>query len=165
MTNTPGEDRPQDPQPGEGEPGYSPQQEGGQQPGYGQTPGQGQTPEYGQTPEDEQTRRYEQMPGYGQAYPSQAPMAYAPDHPRATTALVLGILGLILCQVIAPFAWVIGKRAVDEIDASRGQIGGRGAANAGYVLGIIGTVLLIGGLLIGILVVTIIGIGTWTSSY
>jgi len=78
-------------------------------------------------------------------------MAYAPDHPRATTSLVLGILGLVVCGLIAPFAWRIGKRTLDEIDGSHGQLGGRGTAQAGYVLGIIGTVVLLLGLLAGLL--------------
>ena len=69
-------------------------------------------------------------------------MAYAPDHPKATTSLVLGILGIVICGIIAPFAWRMGKRAVDEIDASQGQLGGRGQAQAGYILGVIGTILL-----------------------
>jgi hypothetical protein len=65
-----------------------------------------------------------------------------PDHPKAVTALVLGIVGVVACQVLSPFAWVIGKRTLDEIDASGGRYGGRGLAQAGYVLGIVGTVLL-----------------------
>jgi hypothetical protein len=81
---------------------------------------------------------YPPQPGYA----PQAPIQYAPDHPRATTAMVLGILGVVLCQVLAPFAWVIGKRTLSEIDAAHGRMGGRGAAQAGYVLGIVGTVLL-----------------------
>jgi len=56
--------------------------------------------------------------------------------------MVLGILGLVLCSVVAPFAWSTGKRTMDEIDASRGRLSGRGMAQAGYVMGIIGTVLL-----------------------
>ena len=44
---------------------------------------------------------------------------------------------------------------MNEIDASGGQLGGRGQAQAGYVLGIIGTVLLIFGLLFGL----VMGIG------
>ena len=87
-------------------------------------------------------------------YAPQAPIQYAPDHPKATTSLVLGILGLVVCGVIAPFAWVMGKRTVSEIDASGGRLGGRGAAQAGYVLGIIGTVLL--GLGVLVLVVYLI---------
>jgi predicted benzoate:H+ symporter BenE len=69
-------------------------------------------------------------------------MQYPPDHPRATTSLVLGILGIVACQVLAPFAWVIGKRTVAEIDAARGMVGGRSAAQAGYVMGVVGTALL-----------------------
>ena len=56
---------------------------------------------------------------------------------------LLGILGVVLCQVLGPFAWVIGKRTLGEIDASHGRLGGRGQAQAGYVLGIVGTVLLV----------------------
>jgi len=88
----------------------------------------------------------QQQPQYP-PYAPQAPVQYAPDHPKATTSLVLGILGLVVCGIIAPFAWVMGKRTVSEIDASGGRLGGRGAAQAGYVLGIIGTVLLGLGLL------------------
>jgi Domain of unknown function (DUF4190) len=66
----------------------------------------------------------------------------APDHPRATVALILGILGIVACSVVAPFALVIGRRSVTEIDASGGRLGGRGMAQAGFILGVIGTVIL-----------------------
>jgi len=72
------------------------------------------------------------------------------DHPQATTALILGILGIVLCQALAPFALVVGRKAVREIDASGGMIGGRGNAQAGYILGIVGTVLLVFVVLFGI---------------
>jgi hypothetical protein len=65
-----------------------------------------------------------------------------PNHPQATTALVLGILGVVVCGGIAPFAWNIGGTAVREIDASGGAWGGRTEANAGRI-----TVLLVVGLL------------------
>jgi|SRR5680860_1424396 len=108
------------------------------------TPGEGQTP---QDPNRDPNQQPPGQPAYGQpgyGYPQQGmpPMQYAPDHPKATTALVLGILGVVVCQVLGPFAWVVGKKTVDEIDASHGQVGGRGAAQAGYILGIVGTVLL-----------------------
>jgi len=80
-------------------------------------------------------------PQYGNPY---APYGYPPqDHPQATTVLVLGILGLVLCQFCAPFAWFIGKRVLTEIESSGGAIGGYGSAKAGYICGIIGTVLLL----------------------
>ena len=146
MTSTPGD--PQDPN--------DPSAQRPEEPGYWQS--EGRQPESSQ-PEGWQPESWQpaqgpggpqppQPPGgYGYppppgAYPAQGPVQYAPDHPRATTVLVLGILGVVLCQVLGPFAWVMGKRAMNEIDASQGRIGGRGAAQAGYVLGIIGTVLL-----------------------
>jgi hypothetical protein len=134
MTNTPGGgDQPQDPyQPPTGQPGQ-PGQPGSEQPGYWEQqppPAQYNQPVYGQQPD------YGQQQPYGQ--PAYAP----PDHPKATTSLILGILGIVLCSILAPFAWRIGKRTVDEIDASNGQLGGRGSAQAGYIMGIIGTILL-----------------------
>jgi uncharacterized membrane protein YjgN (DUF898 family) len=76
-------------------------------------------------------------------YPAPGPPPYqAPNHPQATTVLVLGILGLVLCQILAPFAWVMGNRVVQEIDAAGGAMGGRDLANIGRILGIIGTVLI-----------------------
>lgn len=81
-------------------------------------------------------------PPYGQ--PSYGQPGYPPrDHPQATTVLVLGILGLVLCQVLAPVAWVMGNRVVNEIDAGMGQVGGRSSANAGRICGIVGTIMMI----------------------
>jgi uncharacterized membrane protein YjgN (DUF898 family) len=91
-------------------------------------------------------------------------MAYAPDHPKATTSLILGILGIVICGIIAPFAWRMGKRTVAEIDASHGQLGGRGSAQAGYILGLIGTILLGLGLLFVIGALALGVIGTISSS-
>lgn len=94
-------------------------------------------------------------PGYG---------VRPPEHPSATTALVLGIVGLVgiafcggLTLVLSPFAWVIGRRAVREIDASPGRYSDREKANAGRIMGIIGTVLLALGVvaIAGIIVVAI----------
>ena len=65
-----------------------------------------------------------------------------PDHQQAVLVLILGILGLVLCQVISPFAWVMGNRVIAEIDASNGQVGGRSTANAGRICGIVGTCLI-----------------------
>jgi hypothetical protein len=121
------------------QPPYDPNQPGGQQPPAGE--------------------------GWAQPQPYQpAPPAYGyvvPDHPKATTSMVLGILGIVVCGVIAPFAWSIGKKTRDEIDASGGRLGGRGQAQAGYVLGIVGTVLLGLGLVFAVLwlLIVVIAIG------
>jgi len=62
---------------------------------------------------------------------------------RATTALVLGILGFLCCQLCAPFAWYIGSQELKAIRAGTSPVSGEGSAKAGYILGIIGTVLLL----------------------
>jgi hypothetical protein len=86
----------------------------------------------------------------------------APKHPQATTAMVLGILGLVLCGVIGPFAWVIGSKAVKEIDASPNAYSGRSEANAGKIMGIVGTALL--GLTVAIIGLAVIGLAVGASS-
>ncbi|WP_205473897.1 hypothetical protein [Nocardioides sp. SYSU D00038] len=140
MSETP--QNPSGDQPPQGEPQQpygAPQQPYGQ-PQYSQPPyGQPQANQYGQ-------------PQY----------AAAPDHPQATTVLVLGILGLVLCQVLAPFAWVMGNRVVREIDASGGAYAGRGSANAGRICGIVGTVL-IGVTVLIFAFVLVVAIGTSTA--
>ena len=142
MTNPPGED--QGPERHDPE---QPQHPGSPQPpGWGQQPGSWQQQGYpppgppppGYPPSGNPPPGYPQYP----QYPQQGPVQYAPDHPKATTSLVLGLLSVVLCQVLGPVAWVIGKRTVSEIDASQGRYGGRGSAQAGYILGVVGSVLL-----------------------
>ncbi|MBF6193409.1 DUF4190 domain-containing protein [Nocardia beijingensis] len=102
-----------------------------------------------------------QPPPYG--YPAYG--AYgAPDHPQSTTILILGILSLVLCQLMGPFAWVMGKRALNEIDASGGTIGGRGNVNAGYICGIIATALMALSLLFLLLMLVLALAGAFAGS-
>ncbi len=75
-------------------------------------------------------------------YPPPPPYARPPDHPQTTTILILGICGLVLCQVLGPFAWSMGNKALREIDASQGQLGGRDSVNIGRILGMVSTILL-----------------------
>jgi hypothetical protein len=110
----------------------------------------------------------EQQPPHGNYPPNQygAPPYggfAAPDHSQAMLVLILGIVGLVVCGIAAPFAWVIGNRVIAEIDASNGQVGGRSTANAGRICGIIGTVLLGLGLLFAVIVVIVALAGVSTS--
>jgi hypothetical protein len=116
------------------------QQTYGQQPGYGQQPHYGQQPGYGYPPAGGQPG----YPPYGAFTPA------LPNHPQATTAMVLGIVGLagglLLCGIgllASPFAWALGRNALKEIRASHGRLGGESTARAGMVMGIIGSVLLV----------------------
>jgi hypothetical protein len=75
---------------------------------------------------------------YGTYDPSHA--AYSALEGRSTTVLVLGILGLVFCQILAPIAWVMGNGVRKEALAmSRPEPGNN---KAGRICGIIGTVLI-----------------------
>ena len=75
-----------------------------------------------------------QQPGYGYGPPQ--------DHPKAQTAMILGILGIVCCGFLSIPAFIIGNNAVKEIDAANGSLGGRSMANAGKIMGIVGMVFL-----------------------
>ena len=94
------------------------------------------------------------LPHVSQPYGYQPPRP-PQDHPKSTTILVLGILSLVVCGVLGPFAWSMGNRALREIDASRGALAGRQTVSAGRILGIIATVLLVVGVLGGIALVAL----------
>jgi len=100
-------------------------------------------------------------------YPPQQPYQppyKPPDHPQTTTILILGICGLVLCQVLGPFAWSMGNKALREIDASGGQVGGRDTVNVGRILGMVGTALLVLGILFVVVFFVILGIGLASTS-
>lgn len=76
------------------------------------------------------------------SYPHYGPSYYGPPpqtHPNGTTILVLGILGLVGCPILAPFAWHMGSKALREIDASGYVYENRGMVQAGRICGIVGT--------------------------
>jgi hypothetical protein len=79
--------------------------------------------------------------------------------------LVLGILSLVVCGILGPFAWSMGRRAVREIDASQltaTPLGGRETVNVGRILGMVATVLMVLGLL-ALVAVFSIGLTSSTS--
>lgn len=104
-------------------------------------------PQYGQP-------QYPPPPGYGPpppgyGHPYQPGQPVPPKHSQATTAMVFGIVALagmfacVLPILLAPVAWILGAKAVKEIDANPGAYSGRSEASAGKILGIIGTCLLV----------------------
>ncbi|GAA3548357.1 hypothetical protein GCM10022419_030820 [Nonomuraea rosea] len=99
------------------------------------------------------------------SYPHYGPSAYgAPPqtHPHGTTILVLGILSLVVCTFIGPFAWVMGNTALREIDESGHYYDNRSAVQAGRICGIISSAMLI---LVAALIVTVVGLALITGGF
>jgi hypothetical protein len=104
-----------------------------------------------------------QQPPYP-PYGPPPPMPVRPTHREAITVLVLGIVGLAVCGVVGPVAWVMGNRVVREIDASGGALGGRSEAQVGRVLGIVSTAFLLLALVVGLGAVIAVLVGLATNS-
>ena len=135
---------------------YPPPQQPGPPPQQPGPPPQQPYPSYGQQGYGQQGYP---PPGYGYGYPAYTPPP--PKHPQATTAMVLGIVGVaggLMCYLplfVAPFGLYYGRKTMNEIDAAPSQYSGRGEAKAGFILGIIGTVLLAIALAVVILLVVL----------
>ena len=65
-----------------------------------------------------------------------------PEPSQATTALVLGILGIVCCSVLGIVAWIMANNELEGIREGRRNPANEGTANASRILGIIGTALL-----------------------
>jgi hypothetical protein len=70
------------------------------------------------------------------------PQAGYPEQSQAVTVLVLGILSIVACQILGPFAWKMGNDELKAIAEQRRSPEGLSMAQAGRVCGIVGTVLL-----------------------
>ncbi|WP_278260510.1 DUF4190 domain-containing protein [Nocardia sp. AG03] len=71
------------------------------------------------------------------------PIGETVEHPQANLILVLGLLSPFCCGIFGPVAWVLGKRALNQIDSSYGALSGRSQVLIGYIAGVIGTILMI----------------------
>ena len=85
---------------------------------------------------------------------------YYQEDSQSTTILVLGILGLVLCQILGPFAWVMGNKELAAIDAGKRPPENRGTAQAGKILGIISTVMLGIGIVFAIFFIVLLIVGS-----
>jgi len=79
---------------------------------------------------------YQQTTGY----PS-SPYGYPQEqHPKGTAALVMGILGLVICPFVGVAGFVVSSRARREVNAAPNRYSNAGMITAGWVLGIISIV-------------------------
>ena len=68
---------------------------------------------------------------------------------RGALILVLGIVGLVLCQPVGIASWVMGNGDLKEMDAGRMDPEGRALTQVGKILGIVSVALLALGILWG----------------
>jgi hypothetical protein len=91
-------------------------------------------------PDDRPARReYDDRPHYEEPH-------------RGTLLLVLGILSIVTCPILGPFAWIMGNNDLKAMDEGRMDPEGKSNTNVGKILGIVGSVLL---------VINFLAIGAW----
>lgn len=82
------------------------------------------------------------MTGHMPAPPEGPPASR--EHPRGTMILILGILSIVALSVLGIPAWIMGRKANQEIQAAPpGTYSNAGLVKAGYICGIIGSILFI----------------------
>lgn len=93
-----------------------------------------------------------QYPSPAQAYSFGQRLPYGlsaeqPEHPNATAALVVGIVGImalfVMFPLISPVAWYLGAKGRREMREQPGRWRTSGSLTAGFVLGIVGTLIAI----------------------
>jgi len=83
------------------------------------------------------------------------PSPYPPiagDKSNAGMALAFSIIGVILCGIFAPIGMVMGRNELQRIDSGEGDLSARGLAQAAWIVGLIGTIILALGILFLILI-------------
>jgi hypothetical protein len=80
---------------------------------------------------------------------------------RGTMILVFGILGLVVCAIFAPVAWIMANADLKEMESGQMDPAGKDLTNIGRILGIIGTIFIViaclGGIVIFLLNLAAIG--------
>lgn len=61
---------------------------------------------------------------------------------QATTALIVGIVSIVCCHILGPVAWFLGSQEMKAIREGRSPVAGEGMAKAGWILGILSTILI-----------------------
>ena len=77
---------------------------------------------------------------------------------QAIIALVLGIVGFLFCTPLGIAAWIIGAKERKAIQQGESPEAGMGLATAGWIIGIVDTVILIIVVLV-IILILVLGLG------
>jgi hypothetical protein len=99
-------------------------------------------------------------PGLGAAPPLPMRTARPGEKSNAGMALAFSILGIVFCQILAPVGMIMGRNEVSRIDAGRGDPGARGLAQGAYVVGLIGTIIVVALILFLVVFLAILAVGS-----
>lgn len=91
-------------------------------------------------------------------------MVVYPEESQAVLALVLSIVGIVVCGgVLCPVGWYLANKDLEAIDAGRRDPSKRDVATAGKIVGIVGTLLVVLAILafVGFVVLALV-LGTTT---
>lgn len=100
----------------------------------------------------DQLQPYPMQP-YGQPYG-----LTSPEHPQGTLVLVLGILGVFVAGICAPFAWYIGSKALRQGRTLGVVYANQQSIVIGRILGIVMTILALVGIVFLLVFAIILGI-------
>ena len=85
---------------------------------------------------------------------SPSPYSQPPQNSNATLILVLGILSIVCLPILGPGAWGLGNNALSSGTVDPTQLG---QVNAGRICGMVGTGLLVLGVIYWIVIFGIVG--------
>ena len=120
-----------------------------------------QPPAYQPPPAYQQTPAYPSMPY--PAAPGYQPGGVLMEHPNATMILILGILGIVISAgILSPIALVMGNKAKKE--CAEGKYALTSSLTIGWVLGLIGTILLAIGVVVMIIMIIVFIIAMSTAA-
>jgi predicted Zn finger-like uncharacterized protein len=84
---------------------------------------------------------------------------------RGVLILVFGILSIVVCNLLGPVAWIMGNNDLAEIRAGRMDPEGEGLTQAGRIIGIVGTGLLVLSCVFGCLWIVIVGMAAGAGGF
>ena len=64
-----------------------------------------------------------------------------PFDSRGTNVMIIGILSFVICQLLGPVAWIMGRNL--KRDAEMANYPEPGTGKAGRILGMVGTILMV----------------------
>ena len=90
-----------------------------------------------------------QQPWQPGQQPIPPPSGYTPNQQpvNGTLILVLGILSIICCNILGPVTWIMGNNALRTLDTGQDDPSQRQLVVIGRILGMVGTALLVLGVL------------------